>query len=121
MSTGSSADASKNYVDARIVLDPLTKTNVLGENHEITATVQITEDGTNWISAPDGTKVTFTITSGSATFVGTSEPTTTGGLAKVTIKSLTAGTNTIHAETEVTVGTRRSNSRRGEHRKQCRC
>jgi hypothetical protein len=109
---GSSADASKTYVDARIVLDPLSASNKVGDPHAVTATVETSEDGTNWIKAPAGTQVVFSVTSGAATFTDTNTQTTTKstvdttGQCSATISSADAGANTIHAETDVMIGTK---------------
>ena len=116
VSAGSSADASKTYVDAyedaRIVLDPLSASNKVGDTHTVTATVETSEDGTNWIKAMVGTEVVFSVTSGAATFTDTNTQTTTKstidttGQCSATISSANAGTNTIHAETDVMIGTK---------------
>ncbi len=99
---GSSGAASKTYVDASIVITPATATNAVGTPHTITATVTST-DGTTPSNAPNGTVVTFSIASGSATFVGgTNTCSTTSGLCTVVITSTAAGDNTIHAVTTFT-------------------
>jgi hypothetical protein len=113
--SGDGSDVHKTYVDANIVLSPLTATNPVGVNHVITATVSQDDgianpggDGTNGFGpAPNGTTVNFSITNSlgaTATFVGPSSCTTTGGTCTVTIVSPTAGHVVIHATTTFGVG-----------------
>jgi hypothetical protein len=120
-STGSggdnSADASKVYVDAQIDLSPLTATNILGEQHVVTAAVQ-QDDGraagapgdgaTGFGPAPDGVLVTFSLVApntAGATFVNNVNTcTTTGGSCSITIQAATTGSVTIHATTTFSVG-----------------
>lgn len=92
-------DVRKVYVDARIQLTPQDDDNVLNDPHVLTATVQM-NTGSGWVNAPDGTTVTFSIVSGSATFVGgDNDCTTVSGQCSVTIVSSVSGTNIIHATT----------------------
>ena len=80
-STGNNTDANKRFVDAQIDLSPLTATNNIGEDHDITATVQ-QDDGllldigggdavTGFGPAPVGTLVVFSFATNEigATFV----------------------------------------------------
>ncbi len=103
------ADVTKTYEDARVVLSPLSADNPALQAHTVTATVQVTADGTTWASAPDGTTVSFSLIPGSpnpgANFVPTTANTctTTGGTCTIVINGTTAGTVTIHATTQFTV------------------
>lgn len=113
---GGSGPAVKTYVDAKIVLTPKTATNVINDPHVFTAAVW-QDDGltaaqggdgvTGFAPAPNGTPVSFSLTSSggaTASFVGSSTPTVLGGTASVTINSPTAGTVTLNATTTLAVG-----------------
>ena len=99
-----SGDALKTFVDAKIVLSPLTATNPINQQHVITANVY-QDDGltaaqggdgvTGFAPAPNGTVVTFGLVNSNgatAAFVGSNTPSTSGGAASVTINSATGGT-----------------------------
>jgi hypothetical protein len=95
-------------VDANIQITPATATDPVGDNHVLTVHVNV-NDGTGSVNAPDGTVISLSLTNAggaTATFVGPSSCTTAGGTGscQVTISSPTAGTTTIHATTNVTVG-----------------
>jgi hypothetical protein len=101
-------DATKKWVDANIQITPATATNPVGTTHVLTAHVNV-NPGTGFTNAPDGTGISFSLTNtggASATFVGPSSCTTSGGSGSCTvvISSPTAGTTTIRATTTVTVG-----------------
>jgi hypothetical protein len=112
-----SADANKRYVDAQIDLSPLTATNVLGEQHTVTATVQ-QDDGraagapgdaaTGFGPAPSGVTVTFSLLNNTAgaSFVGGANTCTTNasGVCSVVIQSTQVGGVDIHATTTFSVG-----------------
>jgi hypothetical protein len=102
-----SADATKTYVDANIVLSPLTATNNITDPHTIFATVkQDLGDGVGMVNAPNGTLATFSLVNNTAgaTFVGgVNTCTTTAGACSVTINSATPGSVDIHAVTTFTV------------------
>jgi uncharacterized repeat protein (TIGR01451 family) len=103
---GDSANASKTYVDANIQITPATATNVVGHAHTLTGHVNVSNGG-GFVNAPAGTLITFTVTSGTATFVGNVNTCTTIGATgecTVQINSPTTGANTIKAATDVTVG-----------------
>jgi hypothetical protein len=110
VSTGSgapnSADAVKTYVDANISISPSSATNRVGSAHTLTGHVNVNTGGGAFANAPAGTLITFSITSGSATFVAGNTCTTIGttGSCTVQINSTSTGSNTIHATTTVTVG-----------------
>ncbi len=101
-----SGPATKTWVDANIVLSPLTATNSVGQPHTITATVS-QNTGSGFVAAPNGTLVTFSlINSGgaTATFVGgVNTCNTTSGSCSVQINSPTAGNVVIHATTTFSV------------------
>ncbi len=91
--------------DARISLSPLTATNAVGSQHQITATV-LADSGSGLIDAPDGTPVVFSFSQNNigATFVGDIDTcNTVGGTCSVKINSLASGTVTVHAATDVTI------------------
>jgi hypothetical protein len=103
-----SGPATKTYVDAKIVLSPLTATNNIGDAHTFTATVS-QNDGSGWSAAPDGTLVTFTLLNNTANadFIPTSGSntcTTTAGVCSVQINTLTPGSVDAHGVTTFTVG-----------------
>lgn len=105
--TGSNSEAAtKTYVDAKIVLSPLTATNNIGDAHTINATVS-QNNGSGWSAAPDNTLVTFSLVNNTAgaAFVGAvNSCTTTAGACSVQINTLTPGSVDIHATTTFSVG-----------------
>jgi len=100
-SSKSSEPVNKDYLDARIDLSPDDADNEIGEQHEITATVEVTNDGSTWTPA-NGVEVTFTIDSGTASFVGGTNTATTAtdGTCSVFITSDAAGSVEVSATTE---------------------
>jgi hypothetical protein len=107
--SGDSVNGHKTYVDARIVLSPLTATNNIQSPHTITATVsQDLGNGGGFVAAPDGTLVTFSLlnnTAGAAFIptAGSNTCTTTAGTCSVQINSNTPGSVDIHATTTFNV------------------
>jgi hypothetical protein len=109
-----SGPATKTWVNANIQISPQQATNPVGSQHIITGHVNVdTGNGAGLVNAPDGTVITFTLSNAggaTATFVGPSSCTTPGagapgsGSCTVIISSPTAGTTTIHASTNVSVG-----------------
>jgi hypothetical protein len=106
----SSGPATKIWInpDANIQISPQTATNPVGTNHTLTGHVNVAPDGVNFVNAPAGTVITFSLTNAggaTATFVGPSSCTTAGatGSCTVVISSPTAGTTTVNASTTVTV------------------
>jgi len=98
-----SNDAVKTYVDAGINISPQEATNKVGDHHTITAFV--TKNDGSGISNAVGVTVNFSITSGSATFVGASSCLTDGtGHCSVQIESDTPGSNIIDATVTFSVG-----------------
>jgi len=93
---------TNNKPAAQIDLAPLDGVNKVGQNHIITATVQVQNGDGNWGPATDGTVVTFSITNSNgatAVFVPASPNTctTSGGSCTITINSPTAGHVVVHA------------------------
>ncbi len=130
-SGNNSGDAVKRFVDAYIVLSPLTDTNPIFDVHTITATVQQDDglsaaqggDGVSGFGpAPDGTLVCFSLNDNTANAVftgsdaadetcdGDADPLNdcaiSGGLGTCTIQitAATAGSVDIHATTTFSVG-----------------
>jgi hypothetical protein len=108
---------------ARISLSPLTATNAINQPHKITATVQYQQGAGTFANAPDGSTVNLTLanTNGAGasfctdstcnTLVTTGTPagsattcTVASGQCFVYLKSSTAGTITINANSTFTVG-----------------
>jgi hypothetical protein len=94
-------DATKTWADARITLTPQSATNIVGNAHTYTATLQYSLDGTNWTTLTDsGDTINFSLPApaNSATFVGgITSCTTTAGSCTVQINDLVAETITVHA------------------------
>jgi uncharacterized repeat protein (TIGR01451 family) len=94
--------------DANIQIAPPSASNAVGTNHALTGHVNVNK-GSGFENAPSGTTINFSLTnSGGATaaFVGSSSCTTSGGTGSCTvvISSLSSGTTTIKATTDVDVG-----------------
>src|SRR5215217_6835735 len=86
-------------VDANIQITPPTAVNQVGSNHTLTGHVNV-NDGTGPVNAPAGTLITFSLPTGTATFVGGVNTCTTVGTTgecTVQITSGTTGTSTIQA------------------------
>ncbi len=98
--------AVKTYVEAKIVLSPLTGTNNIGTAHTITATV-MEDDGGGFDPSP-GETVTFSLLNNTANafFVGGVNTCVTNGSGQcsIQINSNTAGSVDIHASVDVHVG-----------------
>ncbi len=101
-----SGPAVKTYVEAKIVLSPLTATNSINTPHTITATV-MEDDGGGFDPSP-GELVTFSLlnNTANASFVGGINTCTTdaNGQCSVQINSSTPGSVDIHASVDVHVG-----------------
>ncbi|OGM16265.1 hypothetical protein A2V55_00730 [Candidatus Woesebacteria bacterium RBG_19FT_COMBO_37_29] len=99
-----SASATKTYVDGSIFISPPTATNNIGEAHTITA--DVTADDGSGTSNAVGVTITFSITSGLATFMGDDNDCITDntGHCSVQIISDTPGSNTIDATTTFNIG-----------------
>jgi Prealbumin-like fold domain len=114
---GSTGNAVKRFVDARISIAP-DDTNEVGDSHTFTVTVEQNDglaadeggDGvTGFGPAPDGTTVVVTLTDANGALTNVSTNTcgsvgTVGGECTVTFTSNTAGTITGHAAVTFSVG-----------------
>jgi hypothetical protein len=89
--------------DAKITLTPLTATNEVDDDHEVTATVLV-DSGAGFVNAPNGTLMTFSFSQNTAgaAFVGGSTCNTSAGSCTITINSTSAGIVALHAATDVT-------------------
>jgi uncharacterized repeat protein (TIGR01451 family) len=107
---GGTGPATKHFVNANIVLSPLTAENLVLQNHTVTATVkEDLGDGNGLVAAPNA-PVVFTVDPGTATLTYT-DPNTDGdnnpltattdasGHATLTFTSSTPGTVTVNAST----------------------
>ncbi len=92
-------------VDANIAITPATAINRISTNHTLMAHVNVNTGSGGFVSAPNGTVITFTL-SGAGSFVGPSTCTTVGGTGSctVTISSASTGSSTVRAKTDVVVG-----------------
>ncbi len=105
---GNSGPAVKEWVDANIQITP-NGTNRVGASHTFTGHVNVNDGlGGGFVSAPDGTVITFTtVDANGATSTPNPPPqcTTSGGTGSctTTITSPTTGTSTVSAHTTVTV------------------
>jgi len=95
----------KTFVDANIQISPLTAVNPVSTTHTLTGHVNV-NPGSGFVNAPNGTTITFSITGGPGSFVGSPTCTTTGGTGSCTavITSAVSGTTTVKASTNVVVG-----------------
>jgi len=109
--SGDSADGVKTYVDANIVISPLTPTNEVGTAHTFTVTV-MKNSGSGFVPAA-GVTVTATATASNGATItsagGTSPacnpvPTGADGTCTIVVNSSTGGKITVHATTTFTVG-----------------
>ena len=97
VSAGSSADAEKTYVEARLTLTPPEDVNRVGEDHVFTALLEI-DDGDGSFDPAAGETISLTIDSGPGNL---SSPTcVTGGVGTctVTLTSTVTGTTQVSAE-----------------------
>ena len=98
-----SGNANKTWVDASIQISPLTGTNKINTDHQLTGHVNV-NPGTGFVNAPADTTINFNIESGPGTLSAASCLTEGGtGSCSVTLTSSTAGTTEISATTTVTV------------------
>lgn len=99
-----SSAAEKTYVDGSIELTPQEATNNINDAHTITA--HITKNDGSGITNAESVTVTFTVTSGNATFVSGDNDciTNVSGECTVQIIDSAPGTNTIDATTTFSVG-----------------
>ena len=93
-----SPPAEKDWVDAKITIDPDTDTNAIDEQHLLTACVYTTEDYSTWTPV-SGQTIDFAIDSGPGSFVSGTDSCVTDveGCCSVSITSPTAGTTVVSA------------------------
>src|SRR5438094_208001 len=100
--------ANKTYINAQLQISPLAKTNELGKDHVITATVKTDSGDGNGLVVTNGVLLTFSLTtsSGSTLSLHDALPISTAGAGtcSVTINSPTSGQVAIHATISPTVG-----------------
>jgi hypothetical protein len=95
-------DAVKHFIDGRILLSPESASNVVGNAHTFTATLQTTGDGSTWTTlAQSNDTVNWTLTpAGSAFFTDNSATTdtctTAAGQCQQTINDNTPETVGVH-------------------------
>jgi hypothetical protein len=99
---GNSGPANKDWVDARISISPLTDTNKVGEDHDLTALVEV-NDGTGWAPAV-GVVVTFTKTAGVGSVAPATDITDVNGEAQTVLTTTVVGSSTVQASATVIVG-----------------
>jgi len=92
--------AEKDWVYARIKIDPPHDINVVGDLHELTATVETSTNNITW-NPYEGATVTFNVTSGPGTLDPVTDDTDASGEAKTTLTSTEAGNSTVTASTSI--------------------
>jgi len=92
--------AEKEWIYARIKIDPPEDTNVVGDSHNLTATVETSTNGTDW-DPYEGATVTFAVTSGPGTLDPVTDITDASGEANTTLTSTETGTSIVKASTTV--------------------
>ena len=95
-----SKPAEKEWVYARIKIDPPEDINVVGDSHNFTATVETSTNGKDW-NPYEGATVTFNVTSGPGDLTPPSAVTNSSGQAVTTLISTETGTTTVKASTTV--------------------
>jgi len=100
-----SGNAVATFVDANVQITPASAINPVSTNHTLTGHVNVNTGSGAFANAPDGTTISFTL-SGAGSFVGAISCTTAGGTGScsVVISSAAAGSSTVRAKTDVTVG-----------------
>lgn len=93
--TTTATPVSKRWVDVRLSLSPEDAANQIGNDHEITATLEF-DTGSGFVAAPDGELISFTIVSGPGSLVPSS-CTTSGGSCSVFLQSSETGLTTVEA------------------------
>jgi uncharacterized repeat protein (TIGR01451 family) len=86
-------------IDARISISPPEDINVVGDEHVLTAKVEV-DDGTGW-EPYEGATVTFNVTDGPGTLNPVTDVTDASGEATTTLTSTTAGNSTVTASTSI--------------------
>jgi hypothetical protein len=97
VSAGSSADAEKTYVEARLTLTPSEDVNRVGEDHIFTALLEI-DDGDGSFDPAAGETISFTIDSGPGNLSSPTCVTGGAGTCTVTLTSASTGTTEVSAE-----------------------
>jgi len=92
--------AEKEWVLARIKIDPQHDINVVGHLHELTATVETSTNGTDW-DPYEGATVTFEVTEGVGAVDPATNVTDADGEAMTTLTTTEAGNSTVTASTTV--------------------
>jgi len=92
--------AEKKWIFARIKIDPPEDTNVVGDSHDLTATVETSTDGIDW-DPYQGATVTFEVTSGPGDLNPVTDDTDADGEAKTTLTSTVVGTSIVKASTSI--------------------
>lgn len=86
--TGDYGPATKRWVQARLLLTPLTDTNLLGTPHDITATLEFDRgDGSGWVGAGADHSIGLAIQSGPGTLSAPSCTTAANSQCKVTLSN----------------------------------
>jgi hypothetical protein len=91
--------------DANISIAPASSNGVVGTNQTFAGHVNVNGGG-GYVSAADGTTISYSIVSGPGSIVGSSSCATSGGTGScsVTVASATVGTTVLRATTSVVVG-----------------
>jgi len=97
---GNSDPAEKEWVYARIKIDPPHDTNVVGDSHTFTATVETSTNNITW-DPYEGATVTFEVTDGPGDLDPVTDVTDSSGEANTTLTSTEAGNTTVTASTMV--------------------
>ena len=92
--------AEKEWVLARIKIDPQHDVNVVGHLHELTATVETSTNGTDWYPY-EGATVTFEQIGDVGTVDPATNVTDANGEAMTTLTTTEAGTSIVKASTKV--------------------
>ena len=95
-----SEPAEKEWVFARIKIDPPDDINAVDDPHRFTATVETSTNGTYW-DPYEGATVTFDVTDGPGDLNPATNVTDADGEAKTTLISTETGTTTVKASTTV--------------------
>ena len=96
---------TNNKPAAQIDIDPPSAFNEIGDNHVVTATVQVHNGDGSYVNAPNGTLVTFSLVNNTASAdfvpaVGGDTCTTSAGQCSVTINATQTGGVDVHASSD---------------------
>ncbi len=96
-----SEPAEKEWILARIIIEPPWDINVVGDLHKLTATVETSvNNGTDW-DPYEGATVTFEVTKGVGAVTPATNVTDADGEAMTTLTSDVAGNSTVKASTTI--------------------